>query len=278
MGVVRLRPDVRPLLGASIGLFLVLLPLVQAGTAATGGSLLLARVGAVVALAGFAVWERRHRRRGRAPVIDLGLFRHRTYALGTSLGLLYFAGFTSIFFVLTLSGLGYTALQAGLTTTPFAVGGTLASAIGGRYVARVGRPLVAAGLLLSAVGLVVTDVLAVRVDAGSAGWALLAPLLVGGVGSGLVVSPNQTLTLAEVPVAGGGSAAGMLQTAQRVGSALGIAVVGAVFFAALRPGDQWGEALSAGLRVSIGFVVAALVLAVADLAVGRRRRARGSAD
>ncbi|NED82065.1 multidrug efflux MFS transporter, partial [Streptomyces sp. SID11233] len=76
--------------------------------------------------------------------------------LGSSLGLLYFAGFTSIFFVSTLylqSGLHYTALQAGLTLTPFALGSGLSAGIGGRLVDRLGRPLVVAGLLMVAIGL-----------------------------------------------------------------------------------------------------------------------------
>jgi hypothetical protein len=65
------------------------------------------------------------------------------------------------------------------------------------------------------------------------GWATAAPLLLAGFGNGLVISPNQTLTLAEVPVRRGGSAAGVLQTGQRLGSAVGIAAVGSVFFARL---------------------------------------------
>jgi EmrB/QacA subfamily drug resistance transporter len=288
----------------ALGLFLLLLPLVQAEAAVAGGPLLLAPVGSLLALTAFAVWERRHRGLGRAPVVDFVLFRHRSYALGTALGLLYFAGFTSIFFVLTLflqNGLGYSALQAGATSTPLAFGGALAALIGGRHVVRIGRPLVVAGLVLSAVGLVAADLLAERLEAASASWVLLAPLLVAGVGSGLVISPNQTLTLAQVPVGVAGSAAGVLQTAQRIGSALGIAVVGAVFFAALGadlgvPSDaggglsggalggaggadeRWGQALSSGLRVSIAFVLASLALAVADQAGARRTRRRSSPD
>ncbi len=65
------------------------------------------------------------------------------------------------------------------------------------------------------------------------GWATAAPLLVAGIGSGLVISPNVTLTLSEVPVARAGSAGGVLQTGQRIGAAAGIAATGSVFFGAL---------------------------------------------
>lgn len=255
----------------STGLLLLLLPLVE-GTRSSTGRLWWAGVPVAVALlVGFTAWERRYRARGRAPVVDLALFRERTYALGTSLGVLYFAGFTSIFFVLALflqSGRGYSALETGLVTTPFALGGALAAGLGGRVVTRIGRPLVVAGLVATVAGLVGADLVVTRTGGHGVGWALLLPLLIAGIGSGLVISPNITLSLAPVPVSGAGSAAGVLQTGQRVGSALGIAAVGAVFFAALGKEQDWSRALRAGLAVSVGFVVAALVLALLDLRRG----------
>lgn len=107
-----------------------------------------------------------------------------------------------------------------------------------------------------------------------AAWAAL-PLLVAGFGSGLVISPNQALTLTAVPVRHGGSAGGVLQTGQRIGTAVGIAASSAVFFSTLAGAaashGQWAVAFRHGLRVIIGFVVLALLLALADVIVGRRR-------
>jgi hypothetical protein len=60
-------------------------------------------------------------------------------------------------------------------------------------------------------------------------WTAL-PLLIAGLGGGLVISPNLTLTLSQVPVERAGSAGGVLQTGQRIGSAAGIAVTGSVFY------------------------------------------------
>jgi MFS family permease len=224
----------------------------------------------LVVLGAFLLWERHHRRLGRAPVVDLTLWQRRSYAVGVSLALMYFAGFTSIFFVLTLflqSGLGYSALLAGITTTPFAVGGALASSYGGRMVSRFGRQLVVAGLVVTIVGLVAADVVVDLVDT-RLGLALAVPLLLTGVGSGFVIAPNQTITLSEVPVHGGGSAAGVLQTGQRIGSAIGVAAVTAIFFAEIggsSGGDDWTTALSHGLRLAVGFTVASLALALLDL-------------
>jgi EmrB/QacA subfamily drug resistance transporter len=261
------------LLGAAV--LLLLLPLVQEREWPGSAKWLLV-VAALVLLAGFVAWERRFGRRG-TPVVDLDLFRVRSYALGAVIGLLYFAGFTTIFFVYTLflqSGLGYSALLAGLAVTPFAVGSAAASAIGGRIVNRFGRPLVATGLALVALGLVATLVALHFVPGRDAGWAAAVPLLVAGLGSGLVISPNQTLTLAQVPVQRAGSAAAVLQTGQRIGTAVGIAAVGALFFAQLDAnGGSWGPAFRAALIVTVGFVLMALAAAGYDVAAGRRERA-----
>jgi EmrB/QacA subfamily drug resistance transporter len=266
----RLDPVGTGLLAA--GLTLLLVPLLERGVLPAPASAVL--VAAAVALLGlFVAWERRYGAAGGTPVVDLGLLRQGRYAAGVVVGLLYFAGFTSVFFVLTLflqSGLGYSPLAAGLAQTPFAVGGAVAAPLAGRAVHRLGRPLVVAGLLLSASGLVaawaVVELLTDRVGPGALGVALALPLLASGAGSGLVVSPNTTLTLAHAPLRGAGSAAGVLQTAQRVGSALGIAAVGAVFFTVLSGRDgAWRPALAAGLGVTVVFVVLALVPAVWDL-------------
>lgn len=261
-------------------LTLMLLPLLE-GREMPPSASVASLLAAAVLLGAFVGWERRYLRAGRTPVVDLRLLATGAYAAGVSVGLLYFAGFTSIFFVLTLflqSGLGYTPLEAGLAQTPFAVGGAVAAPLAGRAVHRLGRPLVVAGLIVTATGLVaswvVVELLTDRVGGAGLGWALALPLLVGGAGSGLVISPNTTLTLAEAPLRGAGSAAGVLQTAQRIGSAAGIAAVGAAFFAVLGD-DEWRPALGAGFAVALAFVVAALVPAVWDL---RRRRSARQAE
>ncbi|GFN00144.1 hypothetical protein Sfulv_49540 [Streptomyces fulvorobeus] len=70
-----------------------------------------------------------------------------------------------------------------------------------------------------------------------------------------------------------GSAGGALQTGQRVGSALGIAAVGSVFLAQVGP-DGWATAYDHGLLVSVAFVLAGLIVALADVGTTRRGRKR----
>ncbi|GIG29773.1 MFS transporter [Cellulomonas marina] len=228
--------------------------------------------GGVVLLVAFVLWERRVTARGRTPMVRLDLFRTPGYTPGAVLALTYFSGFTGIFFVLTLyfqNGLGYSPLQAGVAITPFAVGSAVMSTVGGRLVARHGRRVVVAGLVLVVAGLAVTDVVvAVAGTSRATGWYLVAPLLVAGLGSGLVISPNQTITLAQVPVAQAGAAGGVLQTGQRLGTAAGIALVGALYFSGSAGGDQ-ATGAAHGLRATLALTALALVVGLVDL---RRRR------
>jgi EmrB/QacA subfamily drug resistance transporter len=214
------------------------------------------------------VWHERRYGRTREPVVNLELFKIRSYVLGAGVGILYFAGFTGTFFILTQYlqvGLHYPAWKAGLSATPFAIGGALTSSLGSRQVLRRGRKLVAFGLATVIVGLVATW-FAVHAEPGSnAALYTALPLLIAGLGGGFVISPNQTLSLSEVPVRRAGSAGGVLQTGQRIGSAAGIAVTGSAFYTLLASthGD-FATAFRRGLVVIIAFVTAALALAVAD--------------
>ncbi|MEU5716906.1 MFS transporter [Streptomyces sp. NPDC020403] len=278
----RVRPrDLDPLgvllLGA--GVLALLLPFVQAQQWPGNGKWLLLVV-ALALLTVFTVWEAYSAGRHVQPVLNLALFRLRSFWLGCLMILLYFAGFTSIFFITTLyfqSGLHYSALEAGLAITPFAVGAGASAGLGGRLVHRFGRPLIVVGLAMVATGLGLTALAAHLVPGRGAGLAMAAPLLLAGLGSGLVIAPNQTLTLSEVPVPNAGSAGGTLQTSQRVGSAIGIAAVGSVFFARLGE-DGWADAYDRGLIVSVAFVLAGLIVAVADVVAGRRGRGDGERE
>jgi EmrB/QacA subfamily drug resistance transporter len=275
----RRRHDYDPLgvllLGA--GIVALLLPLVQERQWEGSAKWLLVPVAAVL-LGGFVAWEMHYSRRGKEPLVDLVLFRLRSWSFGAAMITLFFAGFTPLFFVFTLylqTGLQYSALEAGLAITPFALGSAVAAAVGGRIVHRFGRLLVAVGLLLVVIGFVGALVAVSLVPERGTGWATFVPLLIGGLGAGLVISPNQAVTLSEVPVERAGTAGGLLQVGQRIGAAVGIAAVGSVFFARVSTtrGD-FASAFHHGLLVATAFVVAALVLAVVDVLVDRRLHRR----
>ncbi|MEV7028917.1 MFS transporter [Streptomyces sp. NPDC093272] len=253
------------LLGA--GVLALMLPLVQEQQWNGRLKWSLLPVGALL-LGLFWVWERRMGRLGRAPLVDLELFSLRSFTRGALISLSYFAGFTTVFFVLALflqNTAGYSALASGLSVMPFAVSSAVGAALGGRLVVRHGRKIVVIGLSGVAVGLLGIAAVAWLVPLEDLGWAAAVPMIIGGIGSGVTVSPNTTLTLTLVPVKRAGAAGGVLQTGQRVGSAAGIAVVGAVYFAHLANGGPPVEALQLGLLTSVGFILVALCLAVADL-------------
>ncbi|MEU8932439.1 MFS transporter [Streptomyces sp. NPDC048409] len=253
------------LLGA--GVLALMLPLVQEQQWNGRLKWSLLPVGALL-LGLFWVWERRMGRLGRAPLVDLELFSLRSFTRGALISLSYFAGFTTVFFVLALflqNTAGYSALASGLSVMPFAVSSAVGAALGGRLVVRHGRKIVVIGLSGVAVGLLGIAAAAWLVPLEDLGWAAVVPMIIGGIGSGVTVSPNTTLTLTLVPVKRAGAAGGVLQTGQRVGSAAGIAVVGAVYFAHLANGGPAVEALQLGLLTSVGFILVALCLAVADL-------------
>ena len=235
---------------------------------------------AVALFLGFYLWERLWRRRGKETLIELSLLKVRSYMFGLALGTFYFAGFTSIFLVITLYlqvGLGYSALEAGATQTPFALGSAVAAFLAGRLVGRLGRLLAVTGLVLVVVGLVAIDLLVPHLQT-DVGLKLAPAFLVAGFGGGMVISPNVTLTLAEVDPRQAGSGGGMLQTAQRVGSAIGVAIVLAQFFdqLAASQGRDYAAALTTSLRTTVGFVVVALAFALADLV--RRRSQHEDAE
>lgn len=256
------------------GVVCLMLPLVQEQQWHGQGKWLLLIPSAVL-LTAFVLWERHQTRVAHLPLVDLSLFRLRSYTLGCLIGLIYFAGFTTTFFIYTLfvqNGLRYTALEAGLAVTPFALGSAVTAKIGGDIVHRYGRPLIALGLAMVIAGMG-TTILAVELVPGrGVGFATVAPLLLAGLGSGLVISPNVTLTLDEVPVNRAGIAGGVQQTGQRIGAAAGIALVGAVFFARIAATGDWSHAFSVAMGTAAGLVLVALALALADV-FGTRRRA-----
>jgi EmrB/QacA subfamily drug resistance transporter len=234
-------------------------------------------VPAIGLLAGFWAWERGPARRRGYPLIDLDLFRISSYADGVWLAVLFFCAYTGTPLVLALflqEGLGFTPLQTGLTATAFAVGTTVAAPIAGRLLPRLGARVLVGGLVLFTIGVALAAVTG-RFAAGRAApvevaLLLAVPLALTGVGGGAVITPNQALSLADVDVAGGSTAGGTLQTAQRIGNAIGAAVITAVFYAASRsPGPDresaFGDAYGLALAVSLLFALAALGLSVRTL-------------
>jgi EmrB/QacA subfamily drug resistance transporter len=257
------------------GVLALLFPVVQAQNGGLG-RLWWLFVLAGLLLAAFARWELVTARRGRSPLLDPGLIRTSGYASGLGIGMVYFIGFTGVWLVFALffqNGLGYSPLRSGLAVSPFALGVAGSAVVAGRLVARLGRWLTVSGLAVVTLGLCAAALVLRHVHGDAAALAIAAPLLVGGIGGGMVTSPNITLTLEAVPVRMAGAAGGALQTAQRVGSAIGTALLALVFYRMLgRTGRDYPAAISDALLCAAGVMVVALLLAITELL---RRRSRG---
>jgi EmrB/QacA subfamily drug resistance transporter len=263
----------------SVGVFGVLFPAVQFD-ADHDLRLAVLLLPAVAVLAGFLAWERGPARRRGYPLIDLDLFRIRSYAGGVGLALLFFCAYTGTPLVLALflqDGLGYSALHSGLTASAYAVGAALSAPIGGRMLARAGQRVLVTALVLFTLGVGAAALVALLASGSlppvQVGLVMAPALLVAGLGGGSVITPNQALSLAEVDVRGGSTAGGMLQTSQRIGNAIGAAVISAVFYASVSGAPaagaarqaHYGRGYATSLIVSVCFALAALALAVRDV-------------
>jgi MFS family permease len=256
------------------GVLSLLLPLVDAENGSLGRLSWLFGVAVLL----FAGWEVRTVRQGRQPLLDPRLAR--TLATppdwasdwSTSVGT---PASGSCWRCSSRTGLSYSPLRSGLAVTSFALGVAASAVIAGRLVARLGRLLTVSGLSVTVVGLVATALLLRHVGGDTAGWAVAGPLLVAGLGGGMVTSPNITLTLQYVPVSMAGTAGGALQTAQRIGAAIGTAVLATIFYHLLAStGHDYAAAVSDTLLCATGLMLPALLIAIAELV----RRGPGRLD
>jgi EmrB/QacA subfamily drug resistance transporter len=234
--------------------------------------LALLAIPALLLLGLFVVRERRLTRLNQDPLVDLRLFRIPSYSAGVLLALAFFPAMSGLPLVLALyyqEGLGYTALQSGLGVSAYALGSAVAAPLAGRVVTRVGRPLVVAATLTFGAGAIALAILVTHAPRTSVALVLAPALFVMGAGTGAIITPNQTLTLMEVDPVTGSTAGGVLQTSQRIGLAIGQAVIGAVFFASLAGtgshATRYGNAVGAAVTAALGFVALALVVGVVDL-------------
>jgi hypothetical protein len=252
------------LLGAAV--VSILVPFIEQRTWHSPLRLALFPLGAVL----LVVWVLHERRYGRTrePLVSLDLFRIRSYVLGAPVGLLYFAGFVAVFFILTQYlqlGLNYPAWKSGLAATPFAIGGALIASAGSRQVLRRGPKLVAFGLATFLVGMAGVWLAAGAHPGQDVALWMALPLLIAGLGGGLVISPNLTLTLSQVPVERAGSAGGVLQTGQRIGTAAGIALTGSIFYNQLASSHgDYASAFRHGIISIAAFAATALAVVLAD--------------
>lgn len=214
-------------------------------------------------------WERRYARLGGSPMVDLDIFSVSSFTNGTLIMTLYFLGMSSVWVLVALyiqMGIGKTAFEAGLFGVPAALLSAYAATWAGKRVMRYGRRIVIVGLLLALLGLALSILVAFLYEKGIASiWWLLLTLSFIGLAQGSVISPNQALTLADVPLSYAGSSGAIMQTGQRIGTSIGIAVITAATFASLDASSSWATAVMVGFGVISLVVLLTLMVAIKDL-------------
>jgi EmrB/QacA subfamily drug resistance transporter len=224
---------------ATPGLFLLVFPLVVGSDRGWPLWSWLCLAAALPTLALFVAFERRLAGRGGAPLLELRLFRNRAFVLGLLTQLLIHSANAGYFLTLALYlqlGLRFTPLHAGLTFAPDAVGFLIAATLSARLIPRFGSRVLLAGVCLRMVGLGLVILAAARLGEGATALALIPGVFLQGFGSGSVSAPLLGYVLGNLPGRDAGSASGLLTTVQQIAGALGVAIIGLIFFTLLARG------------------------------------------
>jgi EmrB/QacA subfamily drug resistance transporter len=221
---------------------------------------------AVVLLAGFVGFERRQ----RLAMLDLSLFRIGAFTGANIVAMLVSLSMFGVFFFVTLyvqNILHYSATQSGATFLPMVLLIILIAPIAGRLSDRIGsRWLMGGGMTLVGISLLLYE----RVTVHSNFWTLLPPMLVGGFGMAMTMSPMTSAAMGAVPVDKAGVGSGVLNSFRQVGGSLGIAVMGAIVGSYLHPADRGLAAAQDYVNgLHAGFAVgAAITFVAAGVAIG----------
>ncbi|WP_051782236.1 MULTISPECIES: MFS transporter [unclassified Streptomyces] len=229
--------DIVGMLLATTGLFLLVYPLVQGREQGWPGWILAMLAGSVPVLALFAWYEIRLQRADRTPLVEMSLLRNRTFVVGLFITLAFFCAMAGYLMVLALHlqiGLGFSALKAGLTEMPWAVGVAFGSAWSGMaLVPRYGGRVLKWGLFALLIGTAGTWLTLQLAGNGLNPWELIPSGLLCGTGMGFVLTPLTSQILGGVSDREVGSASGLLNAFDQLGGTLGVAVLGTVFVALL---------------------------------------------
>ncbi|WP_406252847.1 MFS transporter [Streptomyces atratus] len=224
-------------------------------------------VGSLLVFLFLVLFERSKARKDGSPLVELSLFRVKSFAAGIAVQLTFGIGLGIFFLVWTLymqMGLGWSALRAGTTGIPFSIAVSFAAGISvQKLVPRFGRKVLQTGALLMIAGLLLYIWESDRYGMGITSWQMALPLVVMGLGMGLIVAPLTDAVLSEVPKEHSGSASGLINTVQQMGNALGLGLVSVVFLGAigerLAP-QEVGPAFAEAFRHSLWWVAGVLAV------------------
>jgi EmrB/QacA subfamily drug resistance transporter len=247
---------------ATIGLLAVTFALIEGRERQWAGWIWGMLTGGLLTLASFTAYELRRERRDGAALLPMHLFCNRGYSAGLATQALFqgsMAGFVLTFTLYIQNGLGFTPIRAGLTLVPFSVGAILGTAVSVPLGTKLGKVVMFVGAAAQAAAIAWAVAVIRHLGPALSSWDLAPALVLCGFGLGLLVVPLIDVALATVSTENAGAASGAYGTIQQVGAALGVAVVGVVFFGAV--GAEFSQAsLEHGITTAAWVSVAGYAL------------------
>lgn len=252
----------------SIALFCLTYPLVVGHDLGWPLWSILCLIASLPVLFLFARYERYKAAKDGSPLINLALFRNGAFALGLVITFVFYAGIVSFLLILTLylqTGRHFTALAAGLTTASLGIGFFVTSTAAVKLVPRLGgRVVLLLGMCIMAVGL---GGIGISVSVSGTNLpviALMVGLFVYGLGEGFVLPTLVNTVLSGIQSTEAGSIAGVFTTMQQISGAIGVALIGIIFFGQLATQTTAESAhlqsYTQAFAVSIWYTIALLLI------------------
>lgn len=214
----------------------------------------------------FAWWQRRLNQRGGSPLVIPALFKHRSFNVGLLLSLLIFSagsGFALTFTLLLQAGYGFSPLHTVLTGI-FITAGIMptAGALAPKLMPKLGRWTVTLGVAVMALGTTLLGLAVTHASGSLTTWQLAPLLIIFGAGMGLAFTPLLPYALSQVNPQDAGSASGVANALQQIGGALGIALVGIVFFGSLMSTQDYAQGFGRGTLLEAGLLALCVILSI----------------
>jgi EmrB/QacA subfamily drug resistance transporter len=260
-----LRVDIPGTLMVMASLIMLLYPLIQGNSLGWPVWTYFSMVAAVIVAILFVFYEKHRTKLNISPLIALNLFRFKSFTGGVSVYTIFMIAMSGYFLVFTFylqMGLHFTPLHAALTALPFSLMvpvGAVFSVM--KLVPKLGRKVVVLGLILCAIGIAGVESVLHGAGASLNNWQLLPVLLIVGAGMGMLASSLTDFSISQVPQQDAGSASGVLNMMQQIGSSIGIAILGTIFFNSIGSSFEI-SGFAMGVRYALWSAVGILILVI----------------
>ncbi|MFT6534880.1 MAG: EmrB/QacA subfamily drug resistance transporter [Alpinimonas sp.] len=279
-----LRLDILGVVLVSVGLFLGVFGLIEGREEDWAAWIWAMLIASPLVLATFVWYQARRDRLQGSALVPPSLFGNRGYAAGSIVQFTFSASIGAFFLVLVLYlqiGLGFSAIDAALATLPFSLGALVGSGVAVPLGPLLGKWLIAAGATAQVSGFFWMTAIVRETGDALTGPDLILPMALAGLGLTLQIVPLLDLALANTATTNAGAASGVFGMVQQVGSALGVAVVGVIFFGVV--GVDFSpatlrDAFLAGMWVPITALLLSLVAAYFLPSVAAVKRHKAEAE